>query len=149
MMKRSVGFTIVELIIVLVILGVLATIAIRSFGTVQQKALCARAKKDMREIVLQIELYMQFTQQNVDGSTDGWTNLINAHHFTKIPEVAGGKPGQQYGIWGDVSTGNIIVWSPLGPGVRPDNGDPWPYDPPDAEYDKFPCHALDYQYTND
>ncbi len=153
--SKSKGFTLLELITVTLILGVLAVVAIRGFGTVQRKALCGRAKSDMREVAHQVELFMQFTPDGVDpdviGDAGGWEKLIDNKSFSKVPEVSGGTPGQRYGVWSDRATGDIIVWSPLGPPTRPNpiNGSPfgedWPYGAPT---NKFPCHVLEHQFSN-
>lgn len=144
------AFTLLELITVLVILGILAVVAIRGFGTVKRKALCSRAKSDMREIVLQIELYMQLNQESIDQYSDWEDKLIPSQAFTQIPQVAGGEPNERYGIWSDMMTGDIIVWSPYGPAERPDKpGTPWPYDIDTDKYGKFPCHVLDQQFSNE
>ncbi len=47
-MKREAGFTLLELLVVIGIIGVLASIAIPQFNAYRQRAFDARAKSDLR-----------------------------------------------------------------------------------------------------
>ena len=47
-MRNSRGFTLIELIIVVVIIGILASIAIPKFGNTKEKAYVAGMKADLR-----------------------------------------------------------------------------------------------------
>src|SRR5664279_2778784 len=51
------GFTIVELLIVIVVIGILAAIVITSFSGVQAKARDAKRNTDMRAFSAQLEAY--------------------------------------------------------------------------------------------
>ena len=55
--KRQRGFTIVELLIVIVIIGILATLVIVTFTGTQQRARDTQRKKDLLQIQTGIELY--------------------------------------------------------------------------------------------
>jgi len=55
-MKRS-GFTLIELMIVVVIIGVLATIAIPKFANTKEKAFITSMKSDLRNLVTAEEAY--------------------------------------------------------------------------------------------
>ena len=57
MRKGREGFTLVELLIVVVIIGILAAIAIPRFGRTQEKALYAALKMDLANLRTQQELY--------------------------------------------------------------------------------------------
>lgn len=55
--KKSDGFTIVELLIVIVVIGLLAAITIVAYGGVQEKANNVRKMNDIQSVAKAIELY--------------------------------------------------------------------------------------------
>ena len=57
MRKSTSGFTVVELLIVIVVIGVLAAITIVAYTTMQQKARDAQRKQDVATIVKALKLY--------------------------------------------------------------------------------------------
>ncbi len=56
-MRDTSGFTLIELIIVVVIIGILASIAIPKFGNTKEKAYVAGMKADLRNLVTAEEAY--------------------------------------------------------------------------------------------
>lgn len=56
-MRNTRGFTLIELILVVVIIGVLASIAIPKFGNTKEKAYVAGMKADLRNLVSSEEAY--------------------------------------------------------------------------------------------
>lgn len=52
------GFTLIELIVVIAILGILATIGLTSFQTSQMKSRDARRKSDLEQVQRALEAYM-------------------------------------------------------------------------------------------
>jgi general secretion pathway protein G len=58
--KREKGFTIVELLIVIVVIGILALLVITTYSTIQQKARNSKRASDIKSLQTQIEAY--FTQ---------------------------------------------------------------------------------------
>ena len=56
-MNRKQGFTIVELLIVIVIIGVLATLIIITYSGIQQRAHSAKRKTDANVMMKWLELY--------------------------------------------------------------------------------------------
>jgi prepilin-type N-terminal cleavage/methylation domain-containing protein len=55
--KRQSGFTIVELLIVIVVIGILATLVIVTFSGIQQKARDTKRKTDINAIDSHVEAY--------------------------------------------------------------------------------------------
>lgn len=69
MHKRSGGFTIVELLIVIVVIGILAAITIVAFNGIQNRATATTIKNDLAQIHKKIELYKAETSNYPVGST--------------------------------------------------------------------------------
>ena len=59
--KRQSGFTMVELLIVIVVIGILATLVISTYGGIQQKGRNTTRQKDISALQAQLEAY--FAQQ--------------------------------------------------------------------------------------
>jgi len=55
---RTRGFTLIELVLVVVIIGILAAIVIPKFGTTREKAIIAGMKSDLRNLVTAEEGYL-------------------------------------------------------------------------------------------
>lgn len=105
MAKRD-GFTLVELLIVVVIIGILATVATAQFAQAREKAFSAALKNDLKVLATHQELYHA---QNIgyadrpdlkefresDGvqvsvthfSSAGWA--ATAHHTSRPSEICG------------------------------------------------------------
>ena len=97
------GFTLVEVLVVIVITGIVAAIAIPKFSATKEKALLATMKADLRNLALQQELYeaehvayttafppSQFSATaGVTGPTiavtrDGWTAVVGHRAATSM-----------------------------------------------------------------
>jgi len=104
---RKQGFTIVELLIVIVVIAVLAAISVVAFNGVQQRARFSSYRSDIQTIHKAILLY-----QSVNGSYPGavtggcWTNTpsgtgdfitgLAPTYIAKIPDTLNGASGQNY-----------------------------------------------------
>jgi prepilin-type N-terminal cleavage/methylation domain-containing protein len=57
MLRKNSGFTLVELLIVVAIIGILAAIAIPQFAAYRAKAYCSAAKSDLANLAIAQEAY--------------------------------------------------------------------------------------------
>ncbi len=87
--KSARGFTIVELLVVVVVIGVLASIAIPKFANQKEKAMLAQMKSDLRNLATAQEAYFY-------DSTTYTTVVADLGNFTPsqsvtitIPEATG------------------------------------------------------------
>lgn len=86
--KPERGFTIVELLIVIVVIGILAAITIVAYNGIQQRANDARRKSDLDQIAQLLTLYDQdkngpmWTGSGCEnGNGNGWFNLENGSTY--------------------------------------------------------------------
>ncbi len=86
--QKQSGFTIVELLIVIVIIGILATLVIVTFSGVQQKARDSERKTDINAVANVLEAfyankgyYPDTAEINSDPATAGTWRNINAADF--------------------------------------------------------------------
>jgi prepilin-type N-terminal cleavage/methylation domain-containing protein len=68
MRTRKDGFTFVELLIVIVILGILASVAIPKFGNSKERAYIATLKSDLRHLATSQEAYLYDYATYYDGA---------------------------------------------------------------------------------
>lgn len=91
------GFTLLELIVVTVILGLLATFAIQGYGKIKERAYVAAMKADLRNLVTAEVVY----------STDSlrFTTAIGSGGLTY--QVSTGNTGPSIALTGDGFTAQI------------------------------------------
>lgn len=78
--NQAQGFTIVELLIVIVVIGILALLVITTYGGIQQKTRNAQRTADIKAVATQIEAYYADNQHYpslTDMKSDAWlgTNM--------------------------------------------------------------------------
>jgi prepilin-type N-terminal cleavage/methylation domain-containing protein len=78
--KRNQGFTIVELLIVIVVIGILALLVITTYSGIQAKARNSKRASDVKSLQTQIEAYFSqngYYPSRTDMNSDTWlgTNM--------------------------------------------------------------------------
>jgi general secretion pathway protein G len=92
-MKAKSGFTLVEILIVVVILGILAAIVIPQFTDASTEAKTSSLCSDLQTIRSQIELYKVQHNDNLPGTQAGVDFVTAMTDYTDIFGVVQGGPG--------------------------------------------------------
>lgn len=93
------GFTLVELLIVVAIIGILAAIAIPQFSSYRKKSYCARLKSDLANLAISQEAYYYDYDVYLAATKNG-DNSSNVPNFT-----------WSEGVVLDSSSGDTSSWS--------------------------------------
>ncbi len=93
-MKARSGFTLVEILIVVIILGILAAIVIPQFSDASTQARESSLRSDLQSMRSQIELYKVQHSDAFPGADTG-TTFIEA--MTGTTNAAGAKTGTDFG----------------------------------------------------
>ena len=83
------GFTLVELLIVVVVLGVLAAIAIPKFSSVREKSYVAAVTSDLKSLASQQEVYHGAYQVYASDHTDIGELTLSAGVSLSVNEASG------------------------------------------------------------
>lgn len=113
-MKSRDGFTIVELLIVIVVIAILAAVSIIAYGGIQNRANDAAIQNDLRNLGQKVKAYMvdntepptadqaglegiaKVTKGSYDSSIAFSTSLLYCRTATKFGFVARSKSGQSF-----------------------------------------------------
>jgi type IV pilus assembly protein PilA len=86
MLKQQEGFTLVELMIVVVILGILAGVGIQQYGNVQNRAKTAAHNANVRIIASAANMYVMLENKApVDGDKTAIEVIQEAGYLQEIP----------------------------------------------------------------
>ncbi|MEO7904513.1 MAG: prepilin-type N-terminal cleavage/methylation domain-containing protein [Candidatus Saccharimonadales bacterium] len=117
------GFTIVELLIVIVVIGILATITVVAYKGVQQRANIAVAQSDLRAIAAQMELYKAdngtYPDKPVDGNYREYEKILQKSNLYDKTRWSGetttrAKRGYAFCLRDDVQSGyTIFAFEPI------------------------------------
>ena len=91
MLKSKKGFTLVEILIVVVILGILAAIVIPQFTNASESAKASSLVSQLQTIRSQLELYQVQHNGNYPDIVTNWNQMI------QTTDVAGATTGTDYG----------------------------------------------------
>ena len=90
--QNNTGFTIVELLIVIVVIGILAAITIVAFNGVQQRARDAERTSDIKQLKKALEVF--YAENSYYPAVNDVTNATFRTNTLKIPASIVTPPGQ-------------------------------------------------------
>ena len=112
--KNESGFTLIELMIVIAIIGILAAIAIPQFSAYRTRSYNAAAEADLRNAATAQEAYYVDNQTYV-ASPPSLIGATYGFYTSQNVFVAGGAATQQYTMTAYHSSGNK-TYTLIGPG---------------------------------
>ena len=124
--KKDQGFTIVELLIVIVVIGILAAIVITTYSGIQAKARNAKRQSDIDALQTQIEAYYTTNQHYpslTDMNTPSWlaTNMPSLDlgatvdpSWSTANATCGTQPAAGEGLFVATPTAGCYAYAPTG-----------------------------------
>lgn len=110
--RQTHGFTIVELLIVIVVIAILAAIVIVAYNGIQDKAKFAQKRSDIENLQKLVELY--YAQNGSYPTTSGWNyQRRDGDNFIPgiVPQFAGSLPQVTDGPTGSTFNNTYIYTS--------------------------------------
>ncbi len=89
--QREAGFTLVELMVVIVIIGLLATVVVINVMPAQDTARMRKAEADIATLEQGIEMY-RLNRMNYPSAGDGLQALVSEGFVKRLPDDPWGNP---------------------------------------------------------
>lgn len=89
--RREEGFTLVELMVVIVIIGLLATVVVINVMPAQDTARIRKAEADIATLEQGIEMY-RLNKMSYPSSAQGLQSLVSEGFIKRLPDDPWGKP---------------------------------------------------------
>lgn len=131
MMKRK-GFTLVELIIVIVILGILASVAIPKFFNMASDAKEAACKSSLATVRTAISAYYAYTASPSGGGTAAWPTLVQL--TTQGTVLNSPMPNNPYSTASGTSKAAVAAGTTMGTPVTSGTTGAWCYKATTGEF---------------
>jgi general secretion pathway protein G len=89
--KREEGFTLVELMVVIVIIGLLATVVVINIAPATDKAAATKVRADVATLEQGVEMY-RLSRMNYPGGSEGLQALVSEGFVKRLPDDPWGNP---------------------------------------------------------
>jgi general secretion pathway protein G len=85
------GFTLVELMVVIVIIGLLATVVVINIAPATDKAAATKVRADVATLEQGVEMY-RLSRMNYPGGSEGLQALVSEGFVKRLPDDPWGNP---------------------------------------------------------
>ena len=88
--SQRLGFTLIEILIVVVIIGILATMVVPKFADARREASVSSVRNQLQTLRAQVELYRAGNRGEMPAAADLMTALVEAGQIRRVPEWPAG-----------------------------------------------------------
>ena len=106
--RRDSGFTIVELLIVVIVIGILAAITIVAYTNISSRAKASTAKANAESVQKVVEAYA------ADDTTAGYPTLAQLNAYNGLSKIPSGVTVNTVALTSTQGDGKTIQYSPKG-----------------------------------